>query len=351
MGGQTRRAGVRRHARLLRFLLVVGVLAAPASFPLASAGFSTSSGNGGNSVGTAEVAAPSGLTATQQCAVRPVPTFRSTSSDTGTNSITLDVPSGTTAGDAMVAVVSNRDSFPLPTPSGWNLVRRDTVGGIVTTAVYWRIATSSEPSVTFTLTGASTSAMIGGLLSYTGASATAPVHTSGVASGTTAAATTPVLTTTTANTRLLHVLVKREGTLPAPGGTTSLGSTSIGSPTQLGLTAATETFPGPGTTTARSSTASAAGEWVATSIAIRPPAPAPSAALTWTPTPSTWATGYVLDRIASGSVQASQTITPRSTASATDGPLVNGTAYTYRLLAYRGTWTSSEVTVSLTPSC
>jgi hypothetical protein len=35
----------------------------------------------------------------------------------------------------------------------------------------------------------------------------------------------------------------------------------------------------------------------------------------------------------------------------TDGPLADGTAYTYRLSTYRGTWSSSTVTAVLTPSC
>ena len=40
-----------------------------------------------------------------------------------------------------------------------------------------------------------------------------------------------------------------------------------------------------------------------------------------------------------------------SAVATTDGPLVNGTAYTYRLVAYRGTWTSTAATAALTPSC
>jgi hypothetical protein len=77
----------------------------------------------------------------------------------------------------------------------------------------------------------------------------------------------------------------------------------------------------------------------------------PSVDASWTATPSSWATGYVLERLVSGTVTASQTITPRTTTAATDGPLANGTAYTYRLRAYRGAWNSTAVTASITPSC
>ena len=45
------------------------------------------------------------------------------------------------------------------------------------------------------------------------------------------------------------------------------------------------------------------------------------------------------------------TIAPVSVTSATDGPLSNGTTYTYRLFAYRDAWTSPAVSVSVRPDC
>ncbi len=73
----------------------------------------------------------------------------------------------------------------------------------------------------------------------------------------------------------------------------------------------------------------------------------PSAELSWTATPDTWADGYSLSRDG-GPPQA---IAGRTTTTATDGPLVNGTAYTWQLSATAGPWTSSRVGVTLTPHC
>ncbi len=91
--------------------------------------------------------------------------------------------------------------------------------------------------------------------------------------------------------------------------------------------------------------------WVAHTVALRPALGPPSAALTWTAGPSTWATGYRLERSVGGRVQATATVTPIGTTSAADGTLVNGTTYAFRLWAYRGTRISTSVTATLTPSC
>jgi hypothetical protein len=46
-----------------------------------------------------------------------------------------------------------------------------------------------------------------------------------------------------------------------------------------------------------------------------------------------------------------QSCTAVAATAATDGPLANGTAYPYRLRAYRGAWNSTAVTASIPPSC
>lgn len=42
---------------------------------------------------------------------------------------------------------------------------------------------------------------------------------------------------------------------------------------------------------------------------------------------------------------------PIGTTTVTDPGLVNGTTYTYRIWAYRGSWVSPSVTTTLTPNC
>jgi hypothetical protein len=86
-------------------------------------------------------------------------------------------------------------------------------------------------------------------------------------------------------------------------------------------------------------------------VALRRVAGDPTANLSWTASPSSWATGHLLERIVGGTVQAARQVTPVGTTSTTDGVLVNGTAYTFRLSAYSGAWRSPTVTTTLTPSC
>jgi hypothetical protein len=284
----------------------------------------------------------------------PAPVFRAASGATGLNSVYLTTPAGVVAGDVLVAHVSNRDNWSMPTPAGWTPLRRDNNGTQLQAAVFWRVATASEPAgVTFTLTGASNTQMVGGNLAYSGARTTNPVGVSGVTTGTGTTATTPSVTTTVANTFLVQIVVKRQEALPAPTGTTSRGSLLAAGPGGIGVVAGDETFADPGATGARSSTSGSAfsSEWVAHTIALRPPAGSPSASLSWTASPTGAATGYLLERVVGGTVQATATVTPVSAVATTDGPLVNGTAYTYRLVAYRGAWRSTAVTAALTPSC
>ncbi len=348
-----RRAG--RRWALVGPAVALAVLALPATFPQAVASFSGSTVTGGNQVASGEVAPPSDLVATASCSPASTIAFRAASSATGVDWLTLARPTGTIAGDVLVAQVANRYSaYPLNAPSGWNLVRRESSGGEVTSAVFWRVATSTEPtSATFSLSGTSGVQMAGGIAAYSGVSTSNPVDVSGVASGTGDTATTPSVSTTVANTRLVHTLAKRQESLPAPSGTTERWRLLSGSGTATeGVSAGDEFFAGPGATGGRASTnGSFSAQWIAHTVALRPIPGTPTANLTWTASTSTWASGHTLERLVGGSVQTTSTVTPISVRSTSDGPLVNGTAYTYRLSAYSGTWTSPVVTTTLTPSC
>ena len=119
-----------------------------------------------------------------------------------------------------------------------------------------------------------------------------------------------------------------------------------------GVSAGDVSFAGPGATPVRSSTSPStfSSEWIGQTLALRPIPQQPAATLNWTATPSSWATGYRGERLVSGTVQRSSTL-PMGTTTVTDTGLVNGTTYTYRIWAYRGTWVSTAVTATLTPSC
>lgn len=73
--------------------------------------------------------------------------YRSTSAITAisSGSVALPVPLGTQAGDVLIAMINNSGSSAGSTPGGWNWVTENGTGGD-TAAVYYRIATGSEPS-------------------------------------------------------------------------------------------------------------------------------------------------------------------------------------------------------------
>jgi hypothetical protein len=349
MSGRWRRV----RSLVARLGLAVGVLGAPFLIPTTSAQFVGATGDAANQVTAATLAAPTGFAAGQTCAAGPGIAIRGATSATGLDSLTLTPPATTQAGDVMVAQVANRDgASTLTPPAGWTLVSR-TSATTVTSAIYWKVATASESAVTWTLASANVQ-MVGGIAAYSGVNTTSPVHTSGFATGQGTTATAPSVTTTVANTMLVHTIIKRQEALAAPAGTTARWSLTSGTGSGMaGATAADVLFAGTGASTARSSSSGSnfITEWVAYTVALRPALGPPSASLTWTASSSSTATGYVLERVVSGAVQASKTVTPVSSTSTTDGTLVNGTTYTYRLRTYYGTWNSANATASLTPSC
>ena len=360
MSQQHRPTGWISRALVVRTLVCLGLLAAPATFPLASATFTGATANDVNAVSTPEVAPPSGLAATQTCAPGPGITARGTpTTATGVGSLTLTPPGGTVAGDLLVAQVTNRDgAHALTAPAGWTAIEERTTApgsSTVTSALFWKRAVVGEPASTFTL-GMADVQMVGGMVAYDGVHASSPVDDSAVASATEGVgtvATAPSVSTTTVGTvMLVHAFAKRQERLPVPGGTTPLWSVLSGSGAgNLGATAGSVPFAGPGATPTKSTTGTNDFQWVAHTVALRPAPGAPSANLAWTASPSTWATGYRLERTSGGTAQPPSTVTPISATSTVDGPLVNGTTYTYRLWAYHGTWTSSAVSATLTPSC
>ena len=341
-----------RIAFAVAALVSVSGLAVPAVLPTTSAAFSAVTGDTGNDVTAGVIAPPSGFAVTQSCPAVAAPAYRGSSSATGVNTLTIPIPAGTTAGEVMVAQVMNRNLGSLSTPAGWTLIRRDTSGVEVQVALFWRVATSSETAPTFTLSVPMQ--MAGGIVSYSGADTSNPVDAHDATVGATATATAPSVTTTRPGTRVVRSIGKRQEALAAPSGTTQRWSLLSGGSAGGGgasLGDATLASAGATGTAGSASGTNFATEWVAQTVALRAAPGTPSASATWTASPTPGATGYVLDRVVGGSVTSTKTVTPISTTSTTDGPLVNGTAYTFRLRAYRGSWVSADVTGTLTPAC
>jgi hypothetical protein len=331
----------------------LGLVVVPASLGGAHAAFSATTANAGDALATAQLQPPAGLTATQSCTSTPTITRRAYSGTVGTTSVSLPLPNGTSQNDVLLAVIAYHDGAETITaPSAWTLLSSASSGTQITSAIYWKAVGPSEPSpVVFSRPAGSTGDMGAALIDYTGARLSAPV-VYGSATGVGQTATTPSLSTTGTTTEITHFLTKNQEVLPAPTGTSSIyGGMTSGTTTSEGMTAADETFTGPGSIPVRTSTSATSTQWIAQTVVLRRVAGVPTAHLAWTASPSSWATGYLLDRQVGGSTQTTLTINGASAASTTDGPLTDATAYTYRLTAYRGTWRSSSVTTALTTNC
>lgn len=335
-------------------LAALALVLAPTALDGTRASFSATTANAGDELATGQVQPPSGLTVAQSCAAASSITQRTATTDDGTASVVLPMPSGTTTGDLLVAHVAYHDgAVILGAPSGWVRLGQTTDGGQhVTSAVYWKVAAAGEPTAVFSHPDGATGVMAAGLIAFVGARPTAPAIAAATNSGTTA--TTPSLTTTATGVTVAHLFSKTREALPAPTGMTNRYQRASGTGTgNVGVSAAVETFAGPGSTPSRSATSTTgdSSAWVAQALVLQRVRDTPSAQLSWTASPSSWASGYVLDRVVGGSVQATAMPPGVATVSATQGPLVNGTAYTFRLTTARDTWRSTSVTTLLTPNC
>ncbi|NEN51056.1 hypothetical protein G3R41_08895 [Modestobacter muralis] len=329
----------------------MALLLAPTALDRAHASFSTTTSNSGDAWASDQLQPPSGLTATQSCTTTSAITQRASSTATGTASVTLPMPTGTTAGDYLLAHVGYHDSVQtLTVPTGWQLVGR-TDNTTVSSNVYWKVATTGEPSAVFRHPDSSSPELFaGGVTAFRNVRPVAPVF--GGVSGSSTTATTPSVTTSDTTVQLVHLFTKTQGPLYDVAGITDFYGTSTGTGdgVHVGIRGAGEAFAGPGSTPSRSATADSSSRWVAQAVVLERVAGTPTANLSWTPSPSTWASGYDLDRVSGGSTQSS-TLTGVGTASTTQGPLVNGTAYTFRLTTARNAWRSTTVAVPFTPSC
>jgi RHS repeat-associated protein len=140
----------------------------------------------------------------QLIALKPSGTiaFRSASSSetVPTTTLAINKPAGTAADDVLLAVVSARSDPAISPPAGWARVRSDLNGTSLTQTVFVRTAGGSEPaSYTFTLSKPVT-AVVGGLIAYSGMDPISPIDThGGQANASSASVTAPSITTTVAD--------------------------------------------------------------------------------------------------------------------------------------------------------
>jgi len=334
-------------ARLVGAVAVLALLVAVLALPPASSAFSARTGTPVNSMAADRLQPPGSLSVAQSCSYI---TFRAATTAAGTDSLTLPVPAGTVANDLLLAQVAHTPTTADPTAPGWELVRRDSSPTSLTSALYRRTAVAGEPSATFTFPAGTGVRMTGAVAAYGGVSTTTPIDDSAGVSGHGGVATTPAVTTTTGNTVLVRFVANAYEAYPAPPGTTHRWQYPSATG---GISAGQESFVGPGTAGPRdsSSPSSTSADWVGQTVALRRGPGTPSAVVSWTATPSSWAAGYGGERIVGGVSQGSQSVPSVSVTTVTDPNLVNGTSYTYRIWAYSGAWTSPVLQKTLTPNC
>jgi hypothetical protein len=354
MSQKHRRTTGTSQRRLVRSACVAAFAILLTTVSVAYATMSDSSGVTAT-VSTATLAPPANPAVTQSCTPPSTIVLRGATSANGQDTLTIAVPPGTTAGDVLVAQVADRSgtSSGIAAPAGWTLVDRRSGGSSIASAVYWKVATSTEPTtVTFDLRYSSGVPMAGGIVGYSGVSTATPINAWGAATGTGGTATLPSVTTTAPGTMLVHTIAKEQEAMPAPTGTTQRWRIIAGNGAgATGVTGSDAVFAGPGASPARTTATGFSRAWVSHTVALRAAPGTPTAKATWTASPSTWATGYMAERSVGGVVQGAGPVTPVTATSAADGPLVNGTTYTYRLWTYYRSWTSPTVSVTFRPDC
>lgn len=186
--------------------------------------------------------------------------------------LTIPTPTGTQPGDVLLATIDVRGRPTMTAPAGWQLLRTDVNGTVMTKATWWRVATASEPAThTFQLSSAQAAA--GAIAAYAGVDTANPIAAhAGQVNASSTAITAPSVTTTMAGAYLLGLFgTGADATITAPAGMNALGQAVSNAGTykvssnvddQL-LTSAT-------TTGARQATASRAAANIGQLIALRP---------------------------------------------------------------------------------
>jgi len=198
--------------------------------------------------------------------------------------LTINVPAGTTAGDVMVAAIAVRPyTIAITPPAGWTSLNRvdQAAGNSNSQEIFYRVATAGEPaSYTWTFSGAIGGAA-GGIASYSGVDAAAPIDVyGGNATPYGTSHTASSITTTADNAMVIstHSFSSAESWTPPSGMTEEVDVASLSVPNAPGIslemndvTQATAGATGNKTATAGGN----ADTGVAQLLALKPGAPPP----------------------------------------------------------------------------
>lgn len=354
-------AGVARRRFAELGALALAVLVAHATVT-AYAAFADTTGNAGNQFAAGTVAAPTGFSvAPGSCVGADTVAFRDEASarnSTG-DELTIPTPAGVQAGDVMIAALTwhthDYSGTRIDPPAGWQLIRTDTEFTHIVQGLFWKVAGGAEPAGhTFVNTTADTSReLIGGIAAYAGVDPVSPIdaHGGSATPSNVFTLTAPSVTSTVAGGRLVSVFGQHDlGLFTAPSGMTARFTQAVGfGERSANSLLADEVLGAAGPTGTRSATSAGNGSGVAQSIVLDPAGGVPAASLSWTPSTSGFADGYLLQRFIGAALDDEWLITPESASSIVDfGGLVPGTTYTYRLSTTSGTWRSDPVSLTYT---
>jgi hypothetical protein len=124
----------------------------------------------------------------------------SSSSKLARSSVSLARPGGTVSGDVLLASLVVNDDDPLPVaPSGWTLVRQNSVLNVILQTVYVHVATSAEPA-SYTWKLSAGRRVLGGVSAYGGVDPAKPIDAQAglVSAGSGTAIIAPSATTSSA---------------------------------------------------------------------------------------------------------------------------------------------------------
>jgi hypothetical protein len=189
-------------------------------------------------------------------------------------SLVINVPSGTAAGDLLLATISTDGSTSFSTPTGWTLLNQDSNGTDITLAVFYRVADGTEPTnYTFNWTGSEQAA--GAILRYTGVDTTTPIDVWDAANSNDNAPTAPSVNTTVADTMVVRIYGADDDDLagsPYPPGHTGRlnirSNTGWNNTCSLGVADVAQAAAGATGTAAFAMSASE--QWRAMTLALRP---------------------------------------------------------------------------------
>jgi len=202
----------------------------------------------------------------------PAIAFRAASTGATKSGTTLTIarPTGSQAGDVLVASLDLTGTPVVTAPSGWTLVRRDEAGTTLTQVAYVRVVGSSEPT-SYAWTFSTTQVGSGVVLAYSGVDNAAPVAgSSGQANASSASITAPSVDVPSAASRLVSLVgIRVNATITPPAGMTERGEIAAGTGGSKNVSEASDAAVGAGATGSRTSVASRAGVSVGQLVVLR----------------------------------------------------------------------------------